>query len=93
MGQMTFEKTLDGSWIRKAERTQPRGQGQAHFGVEKETEIRQMGGGVNPQGGIDLQSGHQQRGPGLDIPPLQIEILSQTEGFQFESTFFESMMT
>ena len=93
MGRMTFEKAPDGSWIRKAERTQPRGQGQTHFGVEEETEIRQMEGGVNPQGGIDLQSGHQQKGPELDIPPLQTEILSQIEGFQFESTFFEPIMT
>ena len=70
MGWMTFEKAPNGSWIRKAERTQPQGQGQAHSGVKEETEIRQMEGGVNPQDGIDLQSGHQQRGLELGIPPL-----------------------
>ena len=38
------------------------------------------------EGGVDLQSGYQQRGPDLDIPPLQIE------GVQFEVTFSKSMM-
>ena len=52
-----------------------------------------MEGGVDPQGALDHQSVHQQRGPKLDISPLQIEIPSQTKGVQFEFTFFESMMT
>ena len=32
MGRMTFEKTLDGSWVRRVERppAQARGQGEAH---------------------------------------------------------------
>ena len=37
--------------------------------------------------GVDPQSGHQQRGPELDIPSLQTETPSQTEGVQFETTF------
>ena len=52
-----------------------------------------MESGVDPQGGLDPQSGHQQRGPKLDIPSLQTEIPSQTEGVQFEFTFYEPMMT
>ena len=35
-----------------------------------------MEGGVDPQGALDHQSVHQQRGPKLDISPLQIEIPS-----------------
>ena len=92
MGQMKFEKTLDGSWIRKVERAQPQGQGQTHLGVEKESEIKEMEDGVHPQGGLNPQSGHQQRGPKLDIPPIQTEVPSQTRGVQFESTFFKPMM-
>ena len=50
---MKFEKAPDGSWVRKAERepTQTLEQGQAHPGVEKEVEIREMEGGVDPQSG------------------------------------------
>ena len=44
------------------------------------------------EGGVDPQSGHQQRGPELDIPPLQTKTLSQTRGVQFETTFFKLMM-
>ena len=36
---------------------------------------------------VDPQSGFQQREPKLNIPPLQ------SEGVQFEATFFESMMS
>ena len=41
MGMMKFEKTLDGSWVRKVERalTQARGWGHSHLGVEEEAEI------------------------------------------------------
>ena len=69
MGMMKFEKALDGSWVKKAERApaQARGQGQAHPGVENEVKIREMEGGVDPQ------SGYQQRKPELDIFPLQSE--------------------
>ena len=82
MARMKFEKVPDGSWVRKVERalTQALGQGQAHLRVEKEVEIREMEGGVDPQ------SGYRQREPELDILPLQ------SEGVQFEATFFESMM-
>ena len=63
MGRMKFEKTPNCSWIRKAERAQPQGQGQgqgqAHLRVEEEVEIREMQGGVNLEGGLDPQSGHQ----------------------------------
>ena len=48
---------------------------------------------VDPQGGLDPQSGHQQRGPELDIPSLQTKIPSQTGSVQFESTFSKSIMT
>ena len=67
----------------KAERapTQARGQGQAHPGVEEETEIREIEGGVDPQ------SGYQKRKPELDILPLQ------SKGVQFEATFFEPTYT
>ena len=51
-----------------------------------------MEDGIDPQGEVDPQSGHQQRGPELDIPPLQTKIPSQTEGVQFKSTLFEPMM-
>ena len=47
----------------------------------------------DPQGGLDPQSGHQQRGPKLDIPSLQTKIPSQTGSVQFESTFSKSIMT
>ena len=88
MGMMKFEKDLDGSWVRKVEKTptQSWGQGQSHPGVEEEANIREMEGGVDPP------SGHQQRGLELDILPLQIKTLSQIGGVQFETTFFESMM-
>ena len=44
LGRIKFEKTLDGSWIRRAKRTpaQARGQGQMHPGVEEEVEIIEM---------------------------------------------------
>ena len=82
MGQMKFEKASNGSWVRRAERapTQAQGQGQAHPEVENETDTREMEGGVDPQ------SGYQQREPELDIPPLQ------SEGVQFEVTFSEQMI-
>ena len=82
MGMMKFEKTSDGSWVRRAERapTQAQRQGHAHPGVE-EIEIREMEGGVDPQ------SGYRQREPELDIPPLQLE------GVQFELTFSKPMMS
>ena len=38
------------------------------------------------EGGVDPQSGYQQRESELDIPPLQ------TKGVQFEATFSESML-
>ena len=41
LGRMKFEKTPDGSWIRRAER-QARGQGQMPPGAEKEAKIREM---------------------------------------------------
>ena len=44
------------------------------------------------EGGVDPQSGHQQRGPELDIPLLQTETPSQTRGVQFKTTFFKLMM-
>ena len=67
IGMMKFEKAPNGSWVRKAERapTQARRQGQSHLGVEKEVKIREM------EGGVDLQSGHQQRGLEFDILSLQ----------------------
>ena len=82
MGRIKFENAPNGSWVRKAERapTQARGQGRAHPGVEEETEIREIEGRVNPQ------SGYQQRGPELEIPPLH------TKGVQSETTFSELMM-
>ena len=83
IGRMKFEKAIDGSQVRKVERApaQARGQGQTHLGVEEETEIGEMEGGVDPQ------SGYQQREPELDIPPLQLE------GVQFEATFSEPMLS
>ena len=83
MEMMKFEKAPDGSWVRKAERapTQAREQGQAHPRVEEEVEIQEMEGGVDPQ------SGYQQRGPVTDIPLLQ------TEGVRFEATFSEPNFT
>ena len=47
---MKFEKTPDGSWIRRAEwpPAQPREQGQVHPGVEEEAEIHDMEGGLDP---------------------------------------------
>ncbi|RVW78673.1 Retrovirus-related Pol polyprotein from transposon RE1 [Vitis vinifera] len=44
LGRIKFEKTLDGSWIRRAKRTpaQARGQRQMHPGVEEEVEIIEM---------------------------------------------------
>ena len=53
MGMMKIEKTSNGSWVRKAEREpkQTLEQGQAHPGVEKEVEIREMESGVDPQSG------------------------------------------
>ena len=41
MAMMKFKKTLDGSWVKRAERAlaQARGQGQAHPRVEEEAEI------------------------------------------------------
>ena len=82
MAKMKFEKVLDGSWVRKAERapTQALGQGQAHLEVEKKAEIREVEGRVDPQ------SGYRQREPELDILPLQ------SKGVQFEATFSKSMM-
>ena len=89
MGIMKFEKALNGFWVRKAQRTptQARGQGQSHPGVEEEVEIREMKDEVDPQ------SGHQQRGPELDIPLLQTETPSQIECVQFETTLFEPSYT
>ena len=83
LGQMKFEKTLDGSQIRKAERppTQARGQGQVHPEVKEENEIREM------EGGLDPQRGFEQREPELDISPLQ------SKAVQFQATFPESMMS
>lgn len=51
-----------------------------------------MEGEVDLQGGLDPQ-GAQQSEPKLDIPPLQIEIPSQTEGVQFKPIFLDPMMT
>ena len=81
---MKFEKALDGSWIRRAERppVQARGQGQMHPGVKEEAEIREM------KGGLDPQRGFEQREPELDIPPLP-----QLEGIHFKVTFSKPMMT
>ena len=81
MMTMKFEKATDGSWVRRAPtQAQGQGQGQVHPGVE-EAEIREMGVGVDPQ------SGYQQRELELDISPLQ------SQGAQFEATFFEPMMS
>ena len=81
MARMKFEKVPDGSWVKKAEGapTQALGQGQAHLGVEKEAEIREMEGRVDPQ------SGYRQRELELDILPLQSEVV------QFKATFSEPM--
>ena len=53
MEMMKFEKAPDGSWVRRVERvpTQAQEQGQAHPGVEKEIDTREMEGGVDPQSG------------------------------------------
>ncbi|KAL6340607.1 hypothetical protein AAG906_010515 [Vitis piasezkii] len=71
MGRMKFEKALDVSWVRRAERppTQARGQGQAHPGVEKEAEIREMEGGVDPQRPSTQLS--FTKPPHTEIPPHQ----------------------
>ena len=45
------------------------------------------------EGGVNLQSGHQQREPELDIPPLQKETPLQTGGVHFETTFSELSYT
>ena len=84
LGRTKFEKTLDGSWIRRAERppAQAQGQGQMHPGVEEEVEIREM------EGGLDPQRDFEQRGPELDIPPP-----TQSEGIHVEATFSKPMMT
>ncbi|KAL6348531.1 hypothetical protein AAG906_013151 [Vitis piasezkii] len=57
LGQMKFEKTPNGSWIKRAERppAQDQGQGQMHPGDEEEAEIREI------------------EGSEFDIPPLQTE--------------------
>ena len=81
MGRMKFEKVPDGSQVRKAERTPIQAQGQVHPGVEEEVEIREM------KGGLDPQSGFQQRDPKLDIPLLQ------SKGIRFEATFSKPMMS
>ena len=52
-----------------------------------------MKGGVDPQDGLDPQSGNQQRGLELHIPPLHTTIPSHTKGVQFESTFPKSAFT
>ena len=80
LGRMKFEKALDGSWVRKAER-QARGHDQIHPRVKKEAEIKEM------EDGLDLQRDFEQRGPELDIPPPP-----QTEGIHVEATFLEPMM-
>ena len=81
---MKFEKALNGSWIRRAERlpAQSRGQGQMHPIVKDEAEIRDM------KGGLDPQKDFEQSGPELDIPHLP-----QSEGIHFEATFSEPRMT
>ena len=81
---MKFEKALNGSWIRRAERlpAQSRGQGQMHPIVKDEAEIRDM------KGGLDPQKDFEQSGPELDIPHPP-----QSEGIHFEATFSEPMMT
>ena len=50
LGRMKFEKALDGSWIRRAERppAQAQGQGHMHHVDEEEAEIREMEGGLDP---------------------------------------------
>ena len=47
---------------------------------------------IDPWGGLDPQSGHQPRGPRLDIFPFQTKILSHTGGVKFKPTFSKSMM-
>ena len=83
MRMMKFEKALNGSWVRKEKRVpaQAQGQGQTHLGVEDEVDIREIEGGVDPQ------SGYQQREPKLGIPLLQ------SESLQLEATFSESMLS
>ena len=73
LGWMKFEKSLDDSWVRRAERppTWAWGQGQVHPGVEDEVKIREM------EGGLDPQKGFVQREPRLNISLLQ------SEGVQF----------
>ena len=80
MAMMKFEKALDGSWVRRAERAlaQARGQRQAHPIVEEKAEIREM------EGGVDSQRGFQQKEPKLYIHPLKLE------GVKFEASFSES---
>ncbi|KAL6327233.1 hypothetical protein AAG906_015272 [Vitis piasezkii] len=82
LGRMKFEKALDGSWIRRAERppAQAQGQGQMHPGI-KEAQIREM------ESGLDPHRVFEHRGPKLDIPHLP-----QSKGIQFEAIFSESMM-
>ena len=77
IGRVKFEKASNGSQVRKAERApaQAREQGQTHPGVEEKVEIREMEGGVDPQ------SGYQQREPKPNFPPLQ------SKGVQFEAIF------
>ena len=78
---MKFEKTPDGSWIRRAER-QARGQGQMPPGAEKEAKIREM------EDRLDPWRNFKQRGTKLDIPPPP-----QSKGIHVEATFSEPMMT
>ena len=82
LGRMKFEKALDDSWIRRAERppAQARGQGQMHPGIE-EAQIREM------EGGLDPHRVFEHRGPKLDIPHPP-----QSKGIQFKAIFSESMM-
>ena len=47
LGQIKFEKALDGSWVRRAEQ-QAREQGKMHPGAEEEAEIREMEDGLDP---------------------------------------------
>ena len=81
LGRMKFEKTPDGSWIRRAKR-QARGQGQMHPEAEEEAEIKEMEDGLNPQRDFE------QRRTKLEIlPPPQLE------GIHVEAIFSEPMMT
>ena len=84
LGRIKFEKALDGSWIRRAERLPAAawGQGQMHPGVEEEAEIRDM------EDGLDPQRDFEQRGSELDIP-----LPPQSKDIHFEATFSEPMMT